>query len=303
MIIEKGASIVYNGNMTAVEKKSIFDFLKTASSSFYGYSAPQFSQEPFFEDDFIETCENAEPENTESGKADSHENAAVYEGSAAENAGTLKDKASSLNSAGNTVNNETKGLNLAKIAEKVQQCRQCILCKTRKNAVPGEGYPVPYVLVVGEGPGEDEDNTGRPFVGKAGQLLDKMLEAINLDRNVNCYITNIVKCRPPMNRVPMPDEADSCLGFLQSQIHILKPKLILALGRTAAQNLLKTSQGINTLHGKFFECNGIPLLATYHPSALLRDPLLKRPAWEDLKTFREKLREMCPDYDENFTKK
>jgi DNA polymerase len=190
------------------------------------------------------------------------------------------------------------------VSSKISQCHNCILSQTRKNVVPGEGVAHPVVMVIGEGPGEDEDNTGRPFVGKAGQLLDKMLAAIELDRSCNCYIANIVKCRPPMNRTPMPDEAAACQGFLEAQIHLLKPTLILAAGRTAAQNLLHTEQGINSLRGKWFDYHlgnnekspAIPLLATFHPSALLRDPGLKRPAWEDLKVFRTKLLELAPDY-------
>ncbi len=148
------------------------------------------------------------------------------------------------------------------------------------------------MLVIGEGPGADEDAKGEPFVGKAGQLLDKMLAAINLSRHTNCFIANIVKCRPPNNRDPMPDEADACRSFLDAQIGILKPKLILAVGRIAAQNLLNTTTGINKLRGQFFEYRGIPLLPTYHPSALLRNEDLKRPAWEDLKKFRTRLEEI-----------
>ena len=180
---------------------------------------------------------------------------------------------------------------------KICSCRNCQLHAGRTNAVPGEGVQNPLVMVIGEGPGEDEDKTGRPFVGKAGQLLDKMLSAISLNRNKNCYIANIVKCRPPNNRTPFPEEAESCSGYLQAQIHILKPKAILAMGRTAVQNLMKTDEGINALRGKILDLNGIPLLATYHPSALLRNVDLKRPAWNDLKVFREKLLTICPDYE------
>lgn len=186
------------------------------------------------------------------------------------------------------------------IAKKISECQNCILSQTRKNTVPGEGVQNPLVMVIGEGPGEEEDLSGRPFVGKAGQLLDKMLAAINLDRRLNCYIVNIVKCRPPRNRTPMIDESQACKGFLQAQIHVLKPKYILAMGRTAVQNLLETSDGINALRGKWFSCNGIPLMATYHPSALLHDVSLKAPAWQDLKFFRKKLIDEYPKYDEEF---
>jgi len=188
------------------------------------------------------------------------------------------------------------GLSIQAIGRKVSDCKNCSLNKTRNKAVPGEGVEHPAVLVIGEGPGEDEDNTGRPFVGKAGQLLDKMLIAIGLDRTKNCYIANIVKCRPPANRTPLPEEAQACSGFLQAQIHILKPKMILAMGRTAFQNLLQTPEGINSARGKFFDLNGIPVMPTYHPSALLRNEELKRPAWEDLKAFKARLLQICPDY-------
>ena len=182
------------------------------------------------------------------------------------------------------------------VSKRIQDCSLCALCKTRINTVPGEGVLKPYVLVVGEGPGEEEDKSGRPFVGKAGQLLDKMLSAISLSRTSNCFIANIVKCRPPQNRTPLKDEAIACSIYLNEQISILKPKFILAMGRCAAQNLLHTDSGINALRGKILDCNGIPLLATYHPSALLRDESLKRPAWNDLKVAKAKLLELCPDY-------
>ncbi len=183
-------------------------------------------------------------------------------------------------------------VSLQNIARKISSCSRCRLCGGRKNTVPGIGVPNPLVLVIGEGPGADEDATGEPFVGKAGQLLDKMLAAICLSRKTNCFIANIVKCRPPNNRDPQQDEADACRSFLDAQISVVKPKLILTLGRIAVQNLLNTTTGINRLRGQFFEYKGIPLLPTYHPSALLRNEDLKRPAWEDLKVFRSRLEEM-----------
>lgn len=176
--------------------------------------------------------------------------------------------------------------NLASIAEEVSSCRACKLCEGRHHAVPGEGVADPLVVVIGEGPGADEDATGRPFVGRAGQLLDKMLAAINLDRTTNCFIANVVKCRPPNNRDPEPDEIDACGPFLQRQLALLKPRAILTVGRVPTQALLGTTEGISRLRGRLFEYQGIPLLPTYHPSALLRDESLKRPAWEDLKQLR-----------------
>ncbi len=153
------------------------------------------------------------------------------------------------------------------------------------------------MLVIGEGPGADEDAQGKPFVGRAGKLLDKMLAAIHLSRDTNCFIGNIVKCRPPQNRDPLPEETAACGSFLEAQIQLLRPHLILAVGRIAAQYLLDTTDGIGRLRGRFFDYGGIPLMPTYHPSALLRNEQLKRPAWEDLKTFRSRLLELAPGYD------
>ena len=191
---------------------------------------------------------------------------------------------------------------LDKIAGEVAQCKKCRLCEKRKNIVPGMGVLNPDVLVVGEGPGGDEDLQGLPFVGKAGQLLDKMLAAISLSRSQNCYIANVVKCRPPHNRDPLPEEVSACISFLDAQISLLKPSMILLMGRVAAQSVLRTSQGINALRGNFSMYNGIPVMPTYHPSALLRDERLKAPAWQDLKAFKAKLLQLAPDYEKDFFK-
>jgi len=182
---------------------------------------------------------------------------------------------------------------LEQIAMEIKSCRSCPLCQKRLNAAAGEGVAEPLVMVIGEGPGEDEDKQGRPFVGKAGQLLDKMLDAIGLSRATNCFIANVVKCRPPANRDPFPEETQACAHFLDRQITLLKPKFILIAGRIAAQTLLKTSEPVGKLRGKFFELEKggmrIPALATYHPAALLRSEDYKRPAWEDLKLFKSKI--------------
>lgn len=165
-------------------------------------------------------------------------------------------------------------------------CTACALSAGRRHVVFGQGVPRPTVLVVGEGPGAEEDSQGLPFVGASGKLLDKMLASIGLFRDTNCYIANVVKCRPPNNREPSPDERASCLPFLREQIRLLAPRAILCAGRTAAQALLATTEGINRIRGKTYQYEGVPLIATYHPSALLRDETLKRPAWEDLKRLR-----------------
>jgi DNA polymerase len=203
---------------------------------------------------------------------------------------------------------------LEELAEEVRRCDACRLREKRARGVPGEGVSTPLVLVVGEAPGAEEDATGRPFVGRAGQLLDKMLASIGLSRQKNCYIANIVKCRPPQNRDPMPDEIVCCGRFLRRQIALLRPKIIFCAGRISAQTMLRTTIGIGKLRGHFeayraedvFDAPdgpspspppaSIPLLSTYHPSALLRDESLKRPAWEDLKTLRARLMEIDNNY-------
>jgi len=185
------------------------------------------------------------------------------------------------------------GDSLESVAADVRGCTACKLSATRTNAVPGEGALRPLVMVIGEGPGADEDATGRPFVGKAGQLLDKMLASIGLYRESNCYIANVIKCRPPENRDPQPDETAACASFLARQIQLLQPRFILCAGRIAAQTLLNTSTPIGKLRGQFFDFQAgdatIPFLPTYHPSALLRNEDLKRPAWEDLKLLRSRM--------------
>ncbi len=181
------------------------------------------------------------------------------------------------------------GDSLEAIAAEIEACRACRLCEQRKRAVPGQGPAAPLAIVVGEGPGAEEDAQGLPFVGPAGKLLDKMLASIALDRASNCFIANVVKCRPPQNRDPAPDEQAACLGYLRRQISLLRPMAILCVGRIAAQALLGGSEGVGKLRGKWREFEGLPLLVTYHPSALLRDDSYKRPAWEDLKLFRERL--------------
>lgn len=175
---------------------------------------------------------------------------------------------------------------LAAIASEIARCRKCRLAVGRGRTVPGQGPANPIAMIIGEGPGAEEDRTGLPFVGPAGQLLDKMLSSIGLSRETNCFIGNVVKCRPPGNRDPAPDEQSACAPFLERQLALLRPRAILAVGRIPAQALLGTKEGIGKLRGRRFEFRGIPLVATYHPSALLRDDSLKRPAWEDLKLFK-----------------
>jgi len=164
----------------------------------------------------------------------------------------------------------------------VAECRACDLCKQRKQAVLGVGHPTAPWLFVGEGPGADEDEVGEPFVGQAGKLLDSMLAAIGCARGREVYIANVVKCRPPGNRTPTPEEAAACAPYLDRQIELIGPKLIVALGKTAATRLLATEASLASLRGKVHSYRGIPVVVTYHPAYLLRSLPEKAKAWEDL---------------------
>ena len=171
-------------------------------------------------------------------------------------------------------------------------CEKCELCQTRTHGVFGMGNPQSDILFIGEGPGENEDLEGLPFVGRSGQLLDKMLAAIDLDRNKNIYIANIVKCRPPKNRDPLPEEQEACIDWLRNQVMIMRPKIIVCLGRIAAMKLIKPDMKITKEHGIFFEKNGVLMMATLHPAALLRNPSNKPAAFEDFLKLRAKIDEL-----------
>lgn len=175
-----------------------------------------------------------------------------------------------------------------------QSCRGCGLADTRTNVVFGDGSETAEILLVGEGPGASEDAQGIPFVGKAGQLLDDMLSIIGLDRT-QIYIANIVKCRPPQNRDPLNAERDACVHFLQRQIALLQPKILVCLGRIAAMDLIKPDFKITREHGQWFQRDGMHLTAFYHPAALLRDPTKRPEAFEDLKSLQEKVGQLCPN--------
>jgi uracil-DNA glycosylase family 4 len=168
------------------------------------------------------------------------------------------------------------------VAERIRTTHCCGLCPHRTNAVPGEGDPNARLVLVGEGPGATEDAQGRPFVGQAGTLLSGILEAIEVPRD-SVYITNIVKCRPPQNRKPLPDEIAACMPYLHRQLEIIRPKVILALGSTAAEAMLGVRKSLGELRGKVHTYNGIPLIVTYHPAALLRNPNWKKPTWDDVR--------------------
>ncbi len=183
-----------------------------------------------------------------------------------------------------------QGDSLDIIAGEIENCRKCVLCEKRNRVVPGAGSPNPDVLLVGEGPGGDEDIQGIPFVGAAGKYLDKWLTAISLDRKRDCFIGNIVKCRPPKNRDPENDEIHACLPYLERQISLLKPKIILTLGRISGRILTGEETGIGRMRGRIYSYKNIPVIPTYHPSAVLRYPeKYKRPVWEDLQKLKAEL--------------
>ena len=267
--------------MKGSDKTQIYGLLNVISDYCYGYKSPEFNQNFNFQDDMAS-------QSADENKDSSVEKKFVTCDSSRTTINTTKPKSSSLT--------------LDSIERKIHECKRCPLHSGKTNYVPGTGVSSPYVLVIGEGPGEEEDKSGLPFVGPAGKLLDKMLNAIDLDRNVNCYIANAVKCRPPMNRDPLPEESLACRSFLDAQIHVLKPKMILLVGKVSAHDILQNDYPIAQMRQRLFEYNGIPVVVTYHPSALLRNQELKRPAWEDLKFFKSKLEEIAPDYNRNFKK-
>lgn len=191
---------------------------------------------------------------------------------------------SSESKSGNTA--RAGALTLEEVRGEIGDCKRCKLHRARKTIVFGEGNEKARLMFIGEGPGYDEDVQGRPFVGRAGQLLTKIIQSINLLRE-EVYITNIVKCRPPQNRNPEPDEIESCNPFLMNQITAIQPKIICALGTFSAQTLLKTDTKITALRGKFYDLEGIKVIPTYHPAFLLRNPERKREVWEDMKRIAE----------------
>lgn len=188
---------------------------------------------------------------------------------------------------------KTPSQELESFHKKIKNCKECHLHGYRTNLVFGIGNPQAKVMFVGEAPGREEDLQGKPFVGRAGQLLEKILGAINFQRE-EVYIGNVLKCRPPENRDPLPEEVEKCEPYLLKQIEIIKPEIICALGRISAQVLLKTKLPLNQLRGKFHDYHGTKFLVTYHPAALLRYPQYKRQTWEDVKLLRKEYDKLFP---------
>lgn len=183
---------------------------------------------------------------------------------------------------------DTPNTPLASLAEKCAACQKCPLGATRTKSVFGVGNPEADLMFVGEAPGEQEDLSGVPFVGRAGQLLDRYLYAVDIDRG-DVYIANILKCRPPKNRDPLPEEEDACIGYLREQVRLIRPKIIVCLGRISAMRIIKPDFKISQEHGQWFEKGGILMTAVFHPAALLRDPRKKEDMMEDVKRIRQKL--------------
>lgn len=174
-----------------------------------------------------------------------------------------------------------------------KQCQKCELCKTRTNLVFGYGNEDSEVMFIGEGPGEQEDIQGKPFVGRSGKLLDMYLEHIDLSRDKNIYIANMVKCRPPKNRDPKPEEQDICILWLREQVRLMRPKIIVCLGRISAQRLISPDFKVTKQHGEFIDKNGTLMMGTFHPAALLRNPNNKGAAMEDFLALQKKINEVC----------
>ena len=183
-------------------------------------------------------------------------------------------------------------LNWAELEHTCRSCQKCALAETRHNVVFGEGNRDAEVMFIGEGPGEQEDLTGRPFVGRAGQFLDEMLSIIDLDRS-QYFIGNMVKCRPPQNRDPLNVEMDACIGYLRNQVALIRPKIIICLGRIAALRLIKPDFKITKEHGQWFAKSGVHMTALFHPAAILRDPSRRPETFVDLKGIQAKIREVC----------
>ena len=289
--------------MTKEDKQTIYNLLRTASQNVYGYTTPAFESDEFV-DNAQCTMHNAQlnsvpvniPAQSQIIETEIKQPIKVTSST------TNSNQDNTNNSELGIVNCELKGMSLGDVILKIARCTRCSLARTRTNVVPGQGSKSAEVLVIGDGPAMEDDASGVPFSGAAGLLMDKMLNAVKLDRRQNCFLTNIVKCTPPQNRDPYPEETDACFGFIEAQIKIIKPKLILCSGRVAAVSLLKNNPKVNLslpvdqLRGQWFDYNGIPVMVVYSPAEVLKNPALKKPIWDDLRAFATKLKELSPTY-------
>lgn len=263
--------------MNAGDKSVLFNLIKTASVCYNGYVKDELLTKPVFTDSSSTETKTETPQVQETPVT-----------TAAPEQKEMEIKTDPVTVSG--------GMTIEQINQKIARCTRCPLARQRTNVVPGVGVTKPVVLVIGEAPGAEEDAQGIPFVGPAGQLLDKMLSAIKLSRNTNTYILNTVKCRPPENRNPLPEEMSACQGFMEAQIKVLKPTMILCVGKVAAQKLLESDLTLGNLRNQFFKYQDIPVLVTYHPSAVLRNEALKAPVWSDLKMFGSELKKISAEY-------
>ena len=183
-------------------------------------------------------------------------------------------------------------MELQALQQECLACRRCGLCETRHSVVFGQGAAHAEVMLVGEGPGANEDEQGLPFVGKSGQLLDHYLEAVDLSRDKNVYIANIVKCRPPQNRDPEQEEIAACMGYLRNQVALIRPKIIVCVGRIAAMTLIQPDYKVTRQHGEWIQKNGVWMMGTFHPAALLRNPYNTKNGFADFLSLREKIQEL-----------
>ena len=190
---------------------------------------------------------------------------------------------------------EVQKMSLDELRAQCLNCKKCGLCETRNNVVFGTGNPSSKVLFIGEGPGENEDLKGEPFVGRGGMLLDKMLSVVDLSREKNIYIANMVKCRPPKNRDPEETEVAACRPWLEEQIRLIDPKIIVCLGRVSAIRFIDPNFKVTKEHGQFIEKDGRLVMGTFHPAAILRNPNQKPAAMEDFFALQEKIKEICPE--------
>ena len=310
--------------MTKEDKQTIYNLLRTASQNVYGYTTHVFESDEFVDNGKwkIENGELKTGNENNPGQNGSFSNTnlqPVHSDSSKSEPISLQPIVNSQLSIVNSMSvspaqepvtpqlsapaaMETSGMSLGDVILKIARCTRCSLARTRTNVVPGQGSKSAEVLVIGDGPAMEDDASGVPFSGAAGLLMDKMLNAVKLDRRQNCFLTNIVKCTPPQNRDPYPEETDACFGFIEAQIKIIKPKLILCSGRVAAVSLLKNNPKVNLslpvdqLRGQWFDYNGIPVMVVYSPAEVLKNPALKKPIWDDLRAFATKLKELSPTY-------
>lgn len=270
--------------MKAEEKKQIYNLLKTVSVAVNGYIPDTFSgKDPLFQDD--ENIISQNEFSTSSARTDNSEKISV-----------------SKNNNTSSVQEKPKSISISSLNQKIQSCNRCRLSGSRTNCIPGTGIDHPIVLVIADGQNSSENLQDLPFTGPQGLLLDKMLSSISLSTTTNCYITTLVKCRPQENRQPLSDEVSACISFLDAQISVLKPKMILIMGENAGQTIFRTNSPINSFRGKIISYNGVPAISTFHPDTLLQNSQLKAGAWQDLKLLRSQLEQIMPGYENSFNR-